>query len=212
MAKHHPDLIMCRKQPGIAIGRLCEKCDGKCVICDSYVRWVFAGRTFPRDCSRATLGRGLGPWVGVGRACCTAVGAAGCRRRRSDVVVFRARALSTVRDLRTEHAMAKECALQHFIFVSDGGVHFARLVCHAGFCAHYSDRPCTMVRICDECNYGSYEGRCVICGGMGISDAFYCKECTVQEKDRDGCPKIVNLGSAKTDLFYERKKYGFKKR
>ncbi len=73
-------------------------------------------------------------------------------------------------------------------------------------------RPCTMVRICDECNYGSYEGRCVICGGMGISDAFYCKECTVLEKDRDGCPKIVNLGSAKTDLFYERKKYGFKKR
>lgn len=27
MAKHHPDLIMCRKQPGIAIGRLCEKCE-----------------------------------------------------------------------------------------------------------------------------------------------------------------------------------------
>lgn len=22
---------------------------------------------------------------------------------------------------------------------------------------------------------------------------------------RDGCPKIINLGSAKTDLFYERK-------
>merc|ERR1740117_1007798 len=38
MAKHHPDLIMCRKQPGIAIGRLCEKHDGVCVICDSYVR------------------------------------------------------------------------------------------------------------------------------------------------------------------------------
>ncbi|CAH9074060.1 unnamed protein product [Cuscuta epithymum] len=98
------------KQPGIAIGRLCEKCDGKCVICDSYVR------------------------------------------------------------------------------------------------------PCTLVRVCDECNYGSFQGRCVICGGLGISDAYYCKECTQQEKDRDGCPKIVNLGSAKTDLFYERKKYGFKKR
>lgn len=26
MAKHHQDLIMCRKQPGIAIGRLCERC------------------------------------------------------------------------------------------------------------------------------------------------------------------------------------------
>ncbi|KAJ1451417.1 U2 snRNP protein Rds3p [Pelagophyceae sp. CCMP2097] len=110
MAKHHPDLIMCRKQPGIAIGRLCETCDGKCVVCDSYVR------------------------------------------------------------------------------------------------------PCALVRVCDECNYGSFEGRCVICGGPGISDAFYCRECAQQEKDRDGCPKIVNLGSSKTDLFYERKKYGFKKR
>lgn len=110
MAKHHPDLIFCRKQPGVAIGRLCEKCDGRCVICDSYVR------------------------------------------------------------------------------------------------------PCTLVRICDECNYGSYQGRCVICGGVGVSDAYYCKECTLLEKDRDGCPKIVNLGSAKTDLFYERKKYGFKRR
>ncbi|CAI5463550.1 unnamed protein product [Closterium sp. Yama58-4] len=98
------------EQPGIAIGRLCEKCDGKCVVCDSYVR------------------------------------------------------------------------------------------------------PCTLVRICDECNYGSYQGRCVICGGQGISDAYYCKECTQQEKDRDGCPKIINLGSARTDLFYERKKYGFKQR
>lgn len=136
-------------------------------------------------------------------------------------------------------------------------------------------RPATLVRICDECNYGSYEGRCVICGGVGVSDAYYCKECTLQEKDvssrawglgweigewrrvaggerawhsmtqqvqlsggvdgthlfphagadhcsvaslpcclcclsclqRDGCPKIINLGSAKTDLFYERKKY-----
>jgi PHD finger-like domain-containing protein 5A len=38
------------------------------------------------------------------------------------------------------------------------------------------------------------------------------QECVSLEKDRDGCPKIVNLGSAKTDLWYERKKYGFKKR
>ncbi len=38
MAKHHPDLVFCRKQPGIALGRLCEKHDGVCVICDSYVR------------------------------------------------------------------------------------------------------------------------------------------------------------------------------
>ena len=47
-------------------------------------------------------------------------------------------------------------------------------------------KPHTLVRICDECNYGSYEGRCVICGGIGISDAHYCKECTTQEKDVRG--------------------------
>lgn len=51
-----------------------------------------------------------------------------------------------------------------------------------------------------------------MCGKAGVSDAYYCKECTIQEKDRDGCPKIVNIGSSKTDLFYERKKYGFKSR
>ncbi|XP_063178606.1 PHD finger-like domain-containing protein 5A isoform X2 [Chroicocephalus ridibundus] len=28
MAKHHPDLIFCRKQAGVAIGRLCEKYEG----------------------------------------------------------------------------------------------------------------------------------------------------------------------------------------
>lgn len=110
MAKHADDLVFCRKQPGIAIGRVCEKCDGRCVICDSFVR------------------------------------------------------------------------------------------------------PDTIVRVCDECNYGSFEGRCVVCGGLGISDAFYCKECVLQEKDRDGCPKIINLGTNKLDNVFERKKYGFKKR
>jgi hypothetical protein len=44
-------------------------------------------------------------------------------------------------------------------------------------------RPATLVRVCDECNYGSYAGRCVVCGGIGVSDAYYCKECTIQEKD-----------------------------
>lgn len=32
MVKHHPDLIFCYKQAGVAIRRLCRKCDGKCVI------------------------------------------------------------------------------------------------------------------------------------------------------------------------------------
>lgn len=89
---------MCRKQPGIAIGRLCDKCDGKCPVCDSYVR------------------------------------------------------------------------------------------------------PTTLVRICDECSFGNYQNKCAVCGGEGISDAFYCFECTRLEKDRDGCPKIINLGSSRTDV------------
>ncbi|CAI4211515.1 unnamed protein product [Parascedosporium putredinis] len=102
MSRHHPDLVMCRKQPGIAIGRVCDKCDGKCPVCDSYVR------------------------------------------------------------------------------------------------------PTTLVRICDECSFGNYQNKCVVCGGEGISDAFYCFECTRLEKDRDGCPKIINLGSSRTDLFYQK--------
>ncbi|KAA6388200.1 MAG: putative ATPase 9, plasma membrane-type [Streblomastix strix] len=53
----------------------------------------------------------------------------------------------------------------------------------------------TQVHICDECNYGSYQGRCIICGAKGMADAYYCKECTLQEKDRDGCPKIINYGT-----------------
>jgi PHD finger-like domain-containing protein 5A len=51
-------------------------------------------------------------------------------------------------------------------------------------------------------------GKCVICGGNGVADAYYCRECTALEKDRDGCPKIVNLGMAKRDMYYERKKWG----
>lgn len=83
------------------------------------------------------------------------------------------------------------------------------------------------MRICDECNFGTYGGRCIICGSpgaphlvttrakigpltfiAGISDAYYCAECTRLEKDRDGCPKIVNLGASRTDLFYERRRLG----
>ena len=114
-------------------------------------------------------------------------------------------------------------------------------------------RPCTLVRLCDECNYGSFQGecvalslvllllllllllcawrmrwhchaqttrrarelaltrrcalrvaltcrvvvgagRCVICGGHGISDAYYCKECTILEKDVSKCNEWVWCG------------------
>lgn len=112
--------------------------------------------------------------------------------------------------------------------------HFHRISRKADFilCSPVCDsyvRPETLVRICDECNFGTYGGRCIICGSpglllhyailrthpnlllyfpLGISDAYYCAECTRLEKDRDGCPKIVNLGASRTDLFYERRRLG----
>ncbi|KAL0629967.1 Zinc finger protein, partial [Plecturocebus cupreus] len=46
----------------------------------------------------------------------------------------------------------------------------------------------------------------------GDPPALDSPKCTIQEKDRDGCPKIVNFWSFKIELFYECKKYGFKKR
>merc|ERR1711998_660041 len=106
------DLIMCLKLPGIGIGRVCEKCDGKCPLCDTYVN------------------------------------------------------------------------------------------------------PLKIVHICNECNYGSFGEKCILCGDIGVSDAYFCRECVLREKDvftkfyqRDGCPRIINLGSAKADLHYEKKKF-----
>ena len=104
-AVHQTDLVMCRKLPGVAVGKLCEQCEGKCVICDSYVR------------------------------------------------------------------------------------------------------PCRLVRVCDECNYGVKEAKCIVCNRKGVSDAFYCQACVQQEKHTDGCPKIINLGASKAGYFYENQKY-----
>lgn len=39
----------------------------------------------------------------------------------------------------------------------------------------------------------------------------WCCGARAVDRKRDGCPRVVNLGSAKTDLFYERKKFGFRK-
>eukprot|EP00762_Andalucia_godoyi_P005461 ANDGO_08467.mRNA.1 PHD finger-like domain-containing protein 5A len=104
MSKHNPDLVMCRRLVGIGAARLCDKCDGRCPICDSYVQ------------------------------------------------------------------------------------------------------PTVKARVCDDCNSGPAQGRCIICGGPGTADAFYCRSCAALEKDRDGCPRIINVGAAKADMFYERRK------
>jgi len=60
-----------------------------------------------------------------------------------------------------------------------------------------------------SCAKGSFVSRISVCYTSFVSMVFSFFPILPQ---RDGCPKIVNLGSSKTDLFYERKKYGFKKR
>lgn len=97
VAKHHIDLILCRKLAGATNGKLCSRHDGCCCLCDSYIR------------------------------------------------------------------------------------------------------PTATVRICDDCSHNNGHSKCIICGYPGSFDAFYCHECTIQEKDRDGCPRVTNLGSARTD-------------
>ncbi|QHS76809.1 U2 snRNP complex subunit RDS3 [Saccharomyces paradoxus] len=105
MSRHQFDLIMCLKQPGVQTGLLCEKCDGKCPICDSYVR------------------------------------------------------------------------------------------------------PKRKVRICESCSFGKQAKNCIICNlNAGVNDAFYCWECCRLGKDKDGCPRILNLGSNRLDRHFEKKK------
>jgi hypothetical protein len=50
-------------------------------------------------------------------------------------------------------------------------------------------------------SYGSFQGRCVICGGHGISDAYYCKECTILEKDVSDCCCNVSFFKKKLNFF-----------
>ena len=40
MSRHQPDLLLCRRQTGASPGLLCERCDGRCVLCDSFVHPV----------------------------------------------------------------------------------------------------------------------------------------------------------------------------
>lgn len=96
MSRHQFDLLVCMNQPGTNIGLVCEKCDGRCPICDSFVN------------------------------------------------------------------------------------------------------PANLVHICDTCAYGKGATSCIMCGSRGTSEAHYCQECCLLERDRDGCPKILNVGSNQT--------------
>ncbi len=125
---------MCRKQPGVAIGRLCEKCK-----CQERIRCglaYFELLPFPHRL----------------------------------FLIFMVSFLS-------------KCFSMNIL--GDGKC----VICDSFV------NPKVLVHICDECNYGSNENRCVVCGNVGVTDAYYCRECVQQEKNRDGCPKVVNLGA-----------------
>lgn len=53
MSRHQFDLVMCMKQPGTYIGLLCDKCDGKCPICDSTVK----PKSKVRICEQCAFGK-----------------------------------------------------------------------------------------------------------------------------------------------------------
>lgn len=112
-AKHEADLIVCGRQAGSAVGMLCDRCEARCVSCDSHVH----------------------------------------------------------------------------------------LKCEA--------------RICDECAFNNAQRqRCIQCSrllvisgasGTNANPAYYCRQCVMLEKDRDGCPRILNLGSTRMDAAYSKR-------
>lgn len=68
-----------------------------------------------------------------------------------------------------------------------------------------------LVHICDECSFGSLAEACIICGnnakpGETMHEAYFCTQCCLLERDRDGCPRITNLGTTRSDNFYQQKK------
>ena len=103
-SKHLHDLELCGKPAGATVGRVCEGCEGRCVLCDSFVRQM------------------------------------------------------------------------------------------------------TPARVCDECDFGTLRGRCLVCGKDGAADAFYCQECTLLGHCHDGCPRVVNVGASRIDQVYQAKR------
>lgn len=87
------------------------------------------------------------------------------------------------------------------------------LLCHhcdgkCIICDSYAN-PQTIVRMCDECAFRQKElkGRCLICNGAASNPAYYCRECVLLERDRDGCPKVKNIAPQRRDSHHERKKF-----
>lgn len=51
-----------------------------------------------------------------------------------------------------------------------------------------------VAKLCDDCSFAAEGGRrCIMCGSNQTSElAYYCQYCVALEKDRDGCPRVLN--------------------
>ncbi|KAI5955880.1 ini1 [Candida jiufengensis] len=78
-------------------------------------------------------------------------------------------------------------------------------------------KPYEKVHICSQCyQQTNLNNKCLICGnntnnsqndgGNGENiDAYYCFECCKLDKNREGCPRIINVGGNKIDYIYSKK-------
>ncbi|CCW60151.1 unnamed protein product [Phytomonas sp. EM1] len=50
------------------------------------------------------------------------------------------------------------------------------------------------VHLCEDCSLvREGEERCIMCGSNNTTEvAYYCQYCVALEKDRDGCPRVLN--------------------
>ncbi|MCH0630006.1 hypothetical protein JNB11_08550 [Kocuria palustris] len=67
-------------------------------------------------------------------------------------------------------------------------------------------KPTAPALVCRECSTGHMAHKCIVCGNylgeaneLGI-ESFYCFECVQIERHREGCPRVVNVGTLKTDM------------
>ena len=160
MARHHPDLIMCRKRPGIAIGRLCEKCARRparytpasvahrCVLSD------------PRE--EAPPSAALTSRNGASRPLAVPTLVAG--DGKCVICDSYVRPATLVR-------ICDEC---------NYGSYQARALRLAAAAAARAHIACALLSDSVEVapvasgggSRGRTQGRCVICGGLGVSDAY----------------------------------------
>lgn len=65
---------------------------------------------------------------------------------------------------------------------------------------------CEPCHLCGECSFGALKDKCIVCSSPAKYPAYFCENCTLLGKDRDGCPRVINVGINRSDKFYERKR------